>query len=68
MATMTKKPARTARAKGPDNGPPVLLKTPAEVREYLAKHLKPVRYGPKGQPIYSHEERMKLNAIFYPDA
>ncbi len=47
------------------NGP-VYLRTREEVRTYLAAHLKPVRFGPKGQPIYSHEDIEKLNVILYP--
>ncbi len=46
--------------------PPVELKTREEVRTYLAAHLTPVRFGPKGQPIYAHEDIVKLNVRIYP--
>jgi len=49
-------------------GSPLLLRTRKEVREYLAAHLTPVSHGPKGQPIYAHEDLQKLNVILYPDA
>ena len=53
-------------AKAANDGPPVRLKTGAEVREYLAAHLKPVRRGPKGQPIYAQKDIEKLNVIIRP--
>lgn len=46
----------------------VLLKTDAEVEAYLAAHLTPVRYGPKGQPIYAGADIEKLNVLFRDDA
>ena len=46
---------------------PVRLKTRAEVRDYLAKHLIPVRFGPKGQPFYSQQDLESLNVIFPDD-
>ena len=46
---------------------PLRLKTRAEAREYLSKHLMPVDHGPKGQPIYSLEEIQALNVIFPED-
>lgn len=64
METMTDVPVHVEKA--PDEAP-LLLKTGQEVREYLAAHLTPVRYGPKGQPIYAHEDLAKLNVIFYPE-
>ena len=47
--------------------PPLTLNTDEEVSAYLAAHLTPVRYGPKGQPIYAHEDIVKLNVRLYPD-
>ena len=44
----------------------VKLKTWAEYRQYLATHLTPSSYGPKGQPIYNAEDVAKLD-IQYPD-
>ena len=35
---------------------PVACKTWAEVDEIKRKYLKPIRFGPKGQPIYDHDE------------
>ncbi|HEY3322772.1 MAG TPA: hypothetical protein VGP72_20120 [Planctomycetota bacterium] len=35
---------------------PVRCKTWAQVEEIQRQYLKPVRYGPKGQPIYDFEE------------
>ena len=49
------------------NSEPVRLKTRAEVRAYLAKHLTPVRYGPKGQPFYAQKDLESLNVIFPDD-
>lgn len=46
----TKKPAK-----------PVVLKNWDEVSAYLAKKLKPVGHGPKGQPIYDDDEVKALN-------
>ena len=46
---------------------PLRLKTTEEVREYLARHLTPVRLGPKGQPIYALEDLASLNVIFPED-
>ena len=45
---------------------PVYLKNSDEVGEYLAKHLTPVRWGPKGQPIYALADIESLN-IKLPD-
>jgi hypothetical protein len=39
------------------------LKTWSELREYLSAHLKPVRRGPKGQPIYAQKDLESLNII-----
>ena len=56
---------------GPDANvttcPPLALNTDEEVSAYLAAHLTPIRYGPKGQPIYAHEDIAKLNVRLYPD-
>jgi hypothetical protein len=46
---------------------PVILKTRKEVSEYLAKHLKPVDFGPKGQPIYAMADLENLNVVFPED-
>lgn len=35
---------------------PVACKTWQEVEEVKRQYLKPVRFGPKGQPIYDYEE------------
>jgi len=43
--------------------PPAQLKTWQEYSAYLAKHLKPVRFGPKEQPIYDAEQIATLNII-----
>ena len=39
---------------------PVVCKTWAEADAIIRKYLKPVRFGPKGQPIYDHAEVTKL--------
>src|SRR5580700_4765301 len=39
---------------------PIRCKTWAQVTELKRKYLKPVEFGPKGQPIYDHEAVMKL--------
>ena len=39
---------------------PVVCKTWGEAAKIIRKHLKPACYGPKGQPIYDHEEVRKL--------
>jgi hypothetical protein len=64
MSTLTEKP-NNARAKLDESGAgaPVRLKTWSELREYLAKHLKLVRRGPKGQPIYAQKDLESLNII-----
>lgn len=46
---------------------PVRLLTRKEEREYLAKHLKPVGFGPKGQPLYAKEDIDALNVILPDD-
>jgi len=52
----------------PPAGPePIRLKTRQEERDYLAKHLKPVGYGPKGQPLYAKEDIDALNIILPDD-
>lgn len=45
---------------------PVKCKTWKEVHDIQEKYLKPVRYGPKGQPIYNWNELAKL--VIFPDA
>jgi hypothetical protein len=64
-STPGKRPA-PARAKAAGHGAPVRLNTSAEVRAYLAAHLTPVRFGPKGQPIYAQKDIEKLNVIIRP--
>ena len=68
MPAMTKRPNSSRRkpAKAAGDGPPVRLHTSAEVRAYLAAHLTPVRYGPKGQPIYAQKDIEKLNVVIRP--
>ena len=46
----------TALASAPDlqRKFPVVCKTWREVEEIKRQYLKPLRYGPKGQPIYDH--------------
>ncbi len=72
MPTLTKKtsPLRLKHpappAKRADDEPRVRLNTSAEVRAYLAEHLTPVRFGPKGQPIYAQKDIEKLNVIIRP--
>ena len=70
MLTTTKKarPELRIPAKAADDGPPLLLKTEKEVRDYLAAHLTPVRRGPKGQPVYAQKDIEKLNVRLYADA
>jgi uncharacterized OB-fold protein len=63
----TIKSAKRASAKHPGDGEPVRLKTREEVSTYLAKHLKPVRFGPKGQPIYALKDIENLNVLFPED-
>ncbi len=46
---------------------PICLKTRREAREYLAKHLKPVGFGPKGQPLYAKKDIDSLNIILPED-
>ncbi len=46
---------------------PIRCKTWKEVEEIKRKYLKPVKYGPKGQPIYDHTEVMKY-VIFPADS
>ena len=46
---------------------PIRLRNWDEYNAYLAKQLKPVSRGPKGQPIYSIEQVAALN-IIPPDA
>ena len=46
---------------------PLRLTTRKAEREYLALHLKPVGYGPKGQPLYAKEDIDALNVILPDD-
>jgi hypothetical protein len=66
--TSAPRTARSRKAKVRHDAAPSVLNTDAEVQAYLAEHLTPCRFSPKGQPIYRIEEIEKLNAIFYPDA
>ena len=69
MATLTdKRNNNLVHATKANEDAPVRLKTDEEVRAYLAAHLKPVRYGPKGQPIYAHADLANLNVLFPDDA
>jgi hypothetical protein len=61
-------PAKPRAAKTAGKGPPLNLKTDEDVKAYLSAHLTPVRYGPKGQPIYAHEDLAKLNVLFRGEA
>lgn len=47
--------------------PPLRLKTRGQAVKYLRNHLKPVKQGPKGQPIYDLKEVQSLNVIFPED-
>ena len=68
MATLTeKRSSASASPKKIDDAPPVRLRTRTEVRDYLAKHLTPVRRGPKGQPIYAQKDLESLNVLFPED-
>lgn len=42
-------------------GPPIVFRTWDEAMDYFEKHLTPVEYGPKGQPIFSSKDMEKLN-------
>lgn len=44
----------------------VVLKTRRAAVAYISKHVSPIAFGPKGQPIYAYEELEKLD-IVYPD-
>jgi hypothetical protein len=64
MPTLTKNPKASHRKPAnATDGPPVRLKSWSELEEDLAKHLKPVRRGPKGQPIYAQKDLEALNII-----
>ena len=63
IATTKKKLAQVSKAKSGKDAAPIKLKTWTELREYLAKHLTPVRHGPKGQPIYAQKDLETLNII-----
>jgi len=57
-------PTKTSAAKPSESSSsnkPVILKDWNEMARYLAKKLKPVAHGPKGQPIYDDEEVKALN-------
>lgn len=66
MPTTIEEKTETLRAPlaGEAGGSPLRLKNSEEMRAYLASHLTPVRYGPKGQPIYAHRDLATLNVIF----
>ncbi len=59
--------AEKTDVKNPTAKEPVYLKTSEEVGEYLATHLTPVRWGPKGQPIYALADIEALNIILPED-
>lgn len=54
MGTLASKPAAKF---------PIHCKTWAEVEEVKKKYLKPVAFGPKGQPIYDLEETAKYTVF-----
>ncbi len=60
---------KTANQQRPasERAQPIRLRTWDEYSAYLAEHLKPVRRGPKGQPIYDAKEVAALNIIL-PDS
>ena len=64
MSTLMQKPNPSKARTKKQISPPLRLKTTEEVRVYLASHLTPVSFGPKGQPIYAHKDLAKLNVIF----
>ena len=66
--TPIRPPAKPRQVKTASDGPRLNLKTDEDVKAYLEAHLKPVRYGPKGQPIYAHEDLVKLNVLFRGEA
>ncbi|HLX62750.1 MAG TPA: hypothetical protein VKX17_15845 [Planctomycetota bacterium] len=61
MATATQ--SKDAETAPPSHGKRVRIKTWRDAGAYFKKHLKPVRYGPKGQPIYSRKDIDSLNVI-----
>ena len=63
----TIKDTRHSTAQTKQQEEPLRLKTHEEVEEYLARHLRPVRFGPKGQPIYALKDMEALNVIFPDD-
>ena len=67
MSTITEKRGARVSAKKLDTVPPLRLKTRAQARAYLEKHLTPIDFGPKGQPIYDLEQMQALNVIFPED-
>jgi hypothetical protein len=68
MATTLHAPLKSGRKNAADESAPLLLKTRQEAREYLAKHLKPVGHGPKGQPLYAKKDIDSLNIILPEDS
>lgn len=56
--------AKPRAAKTAVKGSPLNLITDEEVKAYLSANLTPVHYGPKGQPIYAHEDLVNLNVLF----
>ena len=67
MPTLTEKSRGTQVHKITADADTIRLRTRAEVRDYLAKHLTPVRRGPKGQPIYAQKDLESLNVLFPED-
>jgi hypothetical protein len=47
---------RTAKRASEPRKFPIACKTWQEAEEIKRRYLKPVRFGPKGQPIYDHDE------------
>jgi len=56
MPTISPAPQR----RGKSQKFPIVCKTWKEVEAAKKKYLKPVRFGPKNQPIYDHDEVAKL--------
>jgi len=44
----------------------IKMKTWEEMDAYIKARLKPMRFGPKGQPIYNYDELIALD-IIWPD-
>jgi len=60
MATALQHSKESTR-KAPLKAERLRLKTWSEAQAYFKEHLTPVRYGPKGQPLYDLKEIEALN-------